>query len=138
MQYSGNTRWVFPQYCNIPGIQVTFREHFKGKYFKKTLNGKVVFVLKVPDLTITNVDLLENSSNHKAMFPEYSKNIPGIYVSNIFQGCSRNIVRLWKYFYEVKKFKKLFCELSCENFNIGSLLSWNVFLNFIETIFHLK
>ena len=36
--------------------------------------------------TITNVDLLANSSNHKAMFPEYLKNTPRISVSKIFQG----------------------------------------------------
>ena len=36
-------------------------------------------MLKVYDLTITNIDLLENSSNHKEMFPEYLKNIPRKY-----------------------------------------------------------
>ena len=105
--------------------------------FKKILNGKVVFVLKVYDLMMTNNDLLVNSSNHKAMFPEYLKNIPRISVSKIFQGYFRNIAKLWKYFYEVKKFKKLFCELSCENFRIVTLLSRNVFLNYIETVFQL-
>ena len=49
--------------------------------FKKDLDRKVVFVLKMYDLTITNVNLLANSSNHKAMFPEYLKNIPRISVS---------------------------------------------------------
>ena len=71
------------------------------------------------DLTKTNVDLLANSSNHKAMFPEYLKNIPQISVSKVFQGYPRNIVRLYKCFHEVKKCKKLFCELSCEIFNIA-------------------
>ena len=42
-----------------------------------------------------------------------------------------------KIFLEVKKFKKLFCGLFCENFNIGSLLSCNVFLNFTETVLRL-
>ena len=37
-------------------------------------------------------------------------------------------------FLEVKMFKNLFCGLSCENFNIDSLLSCNVFLNVIETV----
>ena len=32
-----------------------------------------------------------------------------------------------KIFLEVKKFKKLFRGLSCKNFNIDSLLSYNVF-----------
>ena len=86
---------------------------------------------------MTNVDLLVNSSNHKSMFPEYSKNIPRISVSKIFQACPRNILRLRKYFYEVRKFKELFCGLSCGIFNIGSLLFWNVFLNIIENFFHL-
>ena len=39
---------------------------------------------------------------------------------------------------EAKKFKKDFCGLSCENLNIGSLLSGNVSLNFIETALHLE
>ena len=51
---------------------------------------------------------------------------------------SSEITRLWKYFYEVKKFKKLLCGLSWENFNIGSLVSCNVFLNRIETVSHLE
>ena len=83
-------------------------------FFSKILDGKVSFVLKVYDLTITNVDFLANPSNHKTMFPEYSKNIPRISVSKIFQGYPRNIVRLQRCFHDVKKFKKLFCGLSCE------------------------
>ena len=55
-------------------------------------------MLKVYDLTMKNVDLLVSSSNHKAMFPEYSKNIPRISVSKIFQGYFRNITKSWKYF----------------------------------------
>ena len=70
----------------------------KGKIFLKVLDGKVVFVLKVYDLIITNVDLLANSSNHEVMFPEYSRNIPRMSVSKIFQGYPWNIVRLRKYF----------------------------------------
>ena len=72
----------------------TSREHleniFKENTFKKILDGKVVFVLKMYDLTKTNIDLLANSSNHRAMFPEYSKNIPRKNIS----GIPRNIVRL--------------------------------------------
>ena len=81
---------MFPQRCNVFGIQETFREHFEGK----SLFRKFVFVLKVNDLTTKNVDLLVDYSNHKAMFPEYSKNIPQILVSKMFQGYPRNIVRL--------------------------------------------
>ena len=135
-QYSGNICWVFPQRCNVPGIQGTFREHVKENFFSKDSRWKSCFVLKVYDLRITNVDLLANSGNHKAMLPVYLKTILQIYVSKIFQRYPRNIVRLWKCSYEVKKFKKLFCGLSCEIFNIGSFLSWNVFLNFIETVFY--
>ena len=93
---------------NIPGIFAecslnvamfqTSREHlgniFKENIFYQILNGKVIFVLKINDLTKINVDLLANSSNQKAMFHEYSKNIPRISVSKIFQGYPRNIVRL--------------------------------------------
>ena len=97
-QYSGNICWVFPQRCNVPGIQGTFREHLgnmlKKIFFQKILDEKVVFVLKVYDLRITNVDLLANSGNHKAMLPVYLKTILQIYVSKIFQRYPRNIVRL--------------------------------------------
>ena len=55
---------------------------------------KLLFVFKMYDLKITNVDCLANSRNHKAMFPEYLKNIAQISVSKIFQGYPRNIVRL--------------------------------------------
>ena len=55
---------------------------------------KLLFVFKMYDLKITNVDCLANSSNHKAMFPEYLKNIPRISVSKIFQGYPGNIARL--------------------------------------------
>ena len=76
----------------------TAREHLgnilKENIFKKVFDGKVVFVLKMYDLTITNVDLLANSSNHRAMFPEYAKNIPPISVSKVFLGYPQNIVRL--------------------------------------------
>ena len=80
-QYSENIRWMFPKCCHVPGIQGTFREHFRGKYFLKNSQWKncfcvkIAFVVKVYDSTMTNVDLLVNSSNHKAMFSEYSKNI---------------------------------------------------------------
>ena len=59
----------------------------KKNIFKNILDGKVVFMLKVYDFTKTNVDLFADSSNHEAMFPEYStklstnfyfKNIPRI------------------------------------------------------------
>ena len=74
------------------------REHLgnilKENIFKKILDRKIVFVLKVYDLTTTNVDLFADSSNHKAIFPEYLRNIPRIPVSKIFQGYPRNIVRL--------------------------------------------
>ena len=80
---------------------------------------KDFFVLKMYDLTKTKVGLLANSSNHKAIFPEYSKKIPRISVSKIFQGYHRNIVRLQKCFYEVKNCKKVFRGLYLEIFNIG-------------------
>ena len=44
-------------------------------------------MLKMYDLTIANVDLLANSSNHKAMFPEYLKNIHEF----LFQKYSKDI-----------------------------------------------
>ena len=76
----------------------TAKEHLgnilKENIFKKIYNGKVVFVLKMYDLTITNVDLLVNSSNHRAIFPEYAKNIPPISVSKVFLGYPQNTVRL--------------------------------------------
>ena len=59
----------------------------KEKIFLKVLDGKVVFVLEVYDLIITNADLLANSSNHEVMFPEHSRNILWI----LFQKYSKDI-----------------------------------------------
>ena len=76
----------------------TFSEYLenilKEKIFLKVLDGIVVFVLKLYDLIIANVDILLNNSNHEVMFPEYSRNIPRVAVSKIFQGYPRNIVKL--------------------------------------------
>ena len=83
-------------------------------------------MLKVYDLAITNVDLLQNPSNHKAMLPDNSYNIRRISVWKIFQGYPQDIVMLWKFFYDVKKLKKLYSGLSYENCNNSNLLSWNV------------
>ena len=93
---------------NIPGIFAecslsvemfgTFGKHLgnilKYKIFQKILNGKAIFVLKVYDLMITNVDLLANSNNHVVLFPEYSRNMPQMSVSKIFQGYPKNIIKL--------------------------------------------
>ena len=131
---------------NIPGILAvcslsvamfeTSREHLgtvlKEKIFLKVFDEKVVFVLNVYDFIITNFDLLANSSNHEVMFPEYSRNIPRMSVSKVFQGYPRNIVKYENNFRN-QKVQKVVCRLSCENVNIGGLLSCNVFLNFIET-----
>ena len=74
------------------------REHLgnilKEKIFLKVLDGKVVFMLKLYNLVITNVDLSANSSNHEVMFPEYLRNIPQMSVSKIFQGYPRDTVNL--------------------------------------------
>ena len=59
------------------------------------------------------------------MFPEYSKDIP-----EILQGYENIFIK--------SKFKNLLCGLSYQNFNIGSLLSCNVFRNCIETVFRLE
>ena len=76
----------------------TSREHLrnilKENVFLKVLDGKDFFTLKVYDLIITNVDLFANSSNYEVMFPEYSRNIPRMSVSKIFQGYPQNIVKL--------------------------------------------
>ena len=85
---------MFPQRCNVLDIQGTFREHFQGKYFLTNSRWKSCFCVKNVSFDEKNVDLLANSSNHKAMFPEYSKNIPRISVSKIFQGYPWNNVRL--------------------------------------------
>ena len=85
--------------------------------------------------TITNVDLLEIPVITKQCF----QNIRRALHEFLFQKYSKDILEYYnvmEMFYEGKKFEKLFCGLSCENFSIGSFLSWNVFLNFIETVFH--
>ena len=94
-------------------------------------------MLKVYDL-VRNADLLANSSNHEIMFPDYPRGIPQMFVSKIFiPSISPGYFKVMKRYLEVKKFKKLFCGLSCENFKIGCLLSCNVFLNLSATVLHL-
>ena len=85
-----------------------YRTFDRERFFKKFFDGKVLFILKVYHLIITNVDLLENSINHKIMLPEYWRNIPRIAVSKIFQGYLWNIVRFWKHFQKSKSSKKCF------------------------------
>ena len=122
---------MFPQRCNVPGIQGTFREHFTGKKFLKSSGLKSCICVKSVWFDINKCWSFGKSqysqNNVSRVFEEHSTNF-------YFKNTPRNIVRLWKYFFEVKKFKKLFCELFCEIFNIGSLFSWNVFLNIIETV----
>ena len=86
-------------------------------------------------MIITNVDLLAKSSNHKVMLPEYSRNISQMSVSKSFQVYLRNILRLWKYFCGVKKFKKLLFGLSCEIFNICGLISCMSFWTLLRPFF---
>ena len=66
----------------------------KKKNFEKVLDGKVVFVLKVYDLIISNIDILANPSNHEVLYPEYSTNITRMSVSKVFQEYPQNIVKL--------------------------------------------
>ena len=70
---------------------------------------------KVYDLIVANVDLWPSFSNHEVMFPEYSRNIPGKFVSKIFQGYPRNIVKLFKYFLKSKSSKKIFVGYPVKN-----------------------
>ena len=66
-----------------------------NQYYWKKKKWKSCFCVKNIWFDLwSNVDILENSSNHKAIFPEYLKKIPRISVSKIFQGYPRNIVRL--------------------------------------------
>ena len=95
------------------------------------LDGEVVFVLKVYDLRYKMLNFWQKPVITKQcfdniwrtlqefIFEKYSKDIP-----KILQ-CYENAFIKWKCFvaYTVK-------------LNIGSLLFWNVFLNFIETVFH--
>ena len=72
---------------------------------------------------ITNVDIGQIPMITKQCFQNIRKTFHEISVSKISQGYPRNIIMLLKCFCEVKKLEKLFCGLSCENFNIGSLFS---------------
>ena len=94
----------------------------KEKVFQKVLDGKVVFVLKVYGLVITNVGFLANFNNQEAMFPEYSRNMWQMFVSKMFPRHLRNIVKLWS-----QKVQKIVLSVILWNCNIGSLLSCNVF-----------
>ena len=59
---------------------------------------KVVFKLKMCQFIKTYANLLVNFRNHEVMFPEYSRNLPLMSVSKIFQGYPRNTVKLLKPF----------------------------------------
>ena len=107
-QYSGDIRWVFPQQCNVWDIQETFKEHFKGMDFLKSSQWKSCFCVKTVWFYDNKFDDLTNSSNHKVIFPVYSRNIPRVSVSKIFRGYPRNIVELWKHFLKSKSSKKMF------------------------------
>ena len=68
------------------------------------------------------------------MFPEYSRNIPQIFVSKIFQGYPRNIAKLWKYFKKSKSWKNCFVGypvtiliLAVSSLASFSELYWNCF-----------
>ena len=106
----------------------------KKKNFLKVFDEKVVFVWKVHDLIITNIDLLANSSNRKVMFPEYSKNIPRMSVSKSFQGYSWNILRLWIYFLWSQKVQNIVLWVILWNF--GSLISWMFFWTLLKPFFN--
>ena len=77
----------------------TSREHLgnilKENIFKKIFDGKVVFVLKMYDLTITNVDLLVNSSNHRA-------NVSRICEEHSTNFCFKSIPRISPEYCKVK------------------------------------
>ena len=112
------------------------REHLgnilEGNIFLKILNVKVVFVLKVYDLTIANVNHLVNSSNHKAMFPGYLKNIPRICVPKDIPG----ILQSYENIFTKSKISKA-CFIGYPVKILILSVSHNVFLNCIETIFQL-
>ena len=107
-QYSGDIRWVFPQQCNVRDIQETFKEHFEGMDFLKSSQWRSCFCVKAVWFYDNKFDDLANSSNHKVIFPVYSRNIPRVSVSKIFRGYPRNIVELWKHFLKSKSSKKFF------------------------------
>ena len=94
-------------------------------------------MLKAYDLIIANIDLLPSSSNHEVMFPEYSRNIPEMFVSKISQGYPRNIIKLFKYFLKSKSSKKFFVGYPVKNL-ILAVFSRNVFQNFVVTVLHLE
>ena len=123
---------MFPQCCNVRVIQRTLKKHFKGKDFLKSSCWKSCFCVKLYDLIITNVYFLANPSNHELMFPEYSRNIPQMPI------ISPEYCKVMKIFLEAKMFKKLFCGLFCENFDIGSPLSCDIFLNFNNNVVYLE
>ena len=95
-----NIRAIFAECSGRVTVFGTSREHLgnilRKNFLLKVLDGEVVFMLKVYDLIITNVDLLANFSNHELMFPEYLRNIPRMYVSGILYSYVENIFRSQK------------------------------------------
>ena len=87
--------------CNIPGIlaecspsvamfgtfrQGTFREHFEEKYFLKSSRWKCCVCVKSVWFDNNKCWSLANFSNPEVMFPEYSRNISQMSLSENFQG----------------------------------------------------
>ena len=118
-QYFRNYRWLFTQCCNARDIQETFRIHFEGKKFLKISQSKSCFCVK--NLWFDNNKCWsfgkfhKTRSNFSRIFEKHSKNV-----------CFKNIPRIspeycgiMKIFLEVKKFKKRFCGLSCENLKLA-------------------
>ena len=135
-RYSRYIRGVLPQCCNIPGIQKTFTEHFKGKYFLKNSRSNSCFCVKSVWFddnkcwSFGKFQLSQCFQNirwtfHEFLFQKYSKDFPGI-----LQGYE-NI------FMKSKSAKNCFVGFPVEIL-ILVVSSWNVFLSSIKTIFHLE
>ena len=134
---SENICWVFSQRCNVRDIQGTLREQIKEKYFLNSSRWKSCLCVK-------SVWLDNKKRWSFSKFQQSRSNVPKILMEHFTDVCFQNIPRIspeyckvMKIILEVKKFKKLFCGLSCENVDIGSFhslllqffseLYWNCF-----------
>ena len=138
-QPTRNVPRIFTEYSQSVAVFWASRKHLgnilKENIFKKILDRKFAFVLKVYDLAITNVDLLANSSkSHSStsrIFEQHStflfQNIPRI---------SRNIVGLQMFSWSEKVLKNILWVIlwNCQYwhsplFKYVSELYWNRFIS---------
>ena len=117
-----NILGIFAECSHSAAMFRASRKHLgnilKENIFKKILNGKVNFMLKVYDLLICWQIPVITKQCFQNIFEEHSTNLCFQNIPKISpEYCKVTEIFLWSH-----EIKILFCEWSCENVNVGSLL----------------